>query len=72
MKLDLGAVARDPAAGRIDFFRRVPNQKVNSRAGRVWAPNFFYRACSAQFLHLALSSPMRGKFSRSQTMNSKS
>lgn len=53
MNPDLDEVARDPAAGNIDFFRRIPKQKVDSRVGRVWAPNFFYRTCSVQFLHLA-------------------
>lgn len=53
MKPDLDAVARDPAAGNVDFFRRIPKQKVDSRVGRVWAPNFFYRSSSVQLLHLA-------------------
>lgn len=53
MNPDLDEVARDPAAGDINFFRRIPKQKVESRVGRVWAPNFFYRTCSVQLLHLA-------------------
>lgn len=59
MKPDLDAVARDPAAGNIDFFRRIPKQKVDSRVGRVWAPNFFYRASSVQLLHLAPAAKLR-------------
>ncbi|WP_176594318.1 acetoacetate decarboxylase family protein [Sphingobium sp. EM0848] len=50
---DLDAVARDPAAGNVDFFRRFPKQKVPSRIGPVWAPNFYYRASSVQLLMLA-------------------
>jgi hypothetical protein len=50
---DLDAVARDPAAGNIDFFRRIPKQKVNSRVGPVWAPNFYYRSSSVQLLMTA-------------------
>lgn len=50
---DLDAVARDPAAGNVDFFRRFPKQQVPSRVGLVWAPNFYYRASSVQLLMLA-------------------
>ena len=53
MNPDLDEVARDPAAGDIDFFRRIPKQKVQSRVGPVWAPNFFYRTRSVQLLQLA-------------------
>lgn len=59
MKPDLDEVARDPAAGNVDFFRRIPKQKVESRVGRVWAPNFFYRSCSVQLLHLAPVAKLR-------------
>ncbi|PZU05814.1 hypothetical protein [Sphingomonas sp.] len=47
---DLDEVARDPAAGNIDWFRRIPKQKVQSRIGPVWAPNFYYRSSSVQLL----------------------
>ncbi len=50
---DLDVVARDPAAGNIDFFRRFPKQKVASRVGPVWAPNFYYRSSSVQLLMTA-------------------
>ena len=39
MNPDLDAVARDPAAGNIDFFRRIPKRQVASRVGPTWAPN---------------------------------
>ncbi|EQB04003.1 hypothetical protein FHS51_000136 [Sphingobium wenxiniae] len=59
MNPDLDEVARDPAAGNIDFFRRIPKQQVDSRVGRVWAPNFFYRMCSVQLLYLAPAARLR-------------
>jgi len=59
MNPDLDEVARDPAVGNIDFFRRIPKQKVESRVGQVWAPNFFYRMCSVQLLHLAPVAKLR-------------
>jgi len=50
---DLDEVAKDPAAGNIDFFRRIPKAMVNSRIGPTWAPNFYYRTSQAQALMLA-------------------
>ncbi|MEK7892807.1 acetoacetate decarboxylase [Burkholderia contaminans] len=53
MNPDLDEVARDPAAGNIDFFRRIPKRQVESRVGPTWAPNFYYRSSSIQLLFLA-------------------
>ncbi|HIH2748897.1 acetoacetate decarboxylase [Burkholderia aenigmatica] len=53
MNPDLDEVARDPAAGNIDFFRRIPKRQVASRVGPTWAPNFYYRSSSIQLLFLA-------------------
>lgn len=53
MNPDLDEVARDPAAGNIDFFRRVPKHLAASRVGPAWAPNFYYRSSSLQLLMLA-------------------
>jgi hypothetical protein len=53
MNPDLDEVARDPAAGNIDFFRRIPKQRVESRVGPTWAPNFYYRSSNVQLLMLA-------------------
>lgn len=53
MNSDLDEVARDPAAGSVDFFRRIPKQQVQSRVGPIWAPNFYYRSSSVQLLFLA-------------------
>ncbi|WP_431825171.1 acetoacetate decarboxylase [Burkholderia sp. F1] len=53
MNPNLDEVARDPAAGNIDFFRRIPKQLVSSRVGPTWAPNFYYRSSNIQLLFLA-------------------
>lgn len=53
MNPDLDEVARDPAAGNIDWFRGIPKQRVASRVGPTWAPNFYYRSGSVQLLMLA-------------------
>ncbi|AIF48115.1 acetoacetate decarboxylase family protein [Dyella japonica] len=50
MNPNLDEVARDPAAGNIDFFRRIPKQQVPSRVGPTWAPNFYYRTSNVQLL----------------------
>jgi hypothetical protein len=53
MNPDLDEVARDPAAGNIDYFRRIPKQLTASRVGPTWAPNFYYRTSSIQLLFRA-------------------
>ncbi|UIN53322.1 acetoacetate decarboxylase family protein [Pseudomonas kribbensis] len=53
MNPNLDEVARDNAAGNIDFFRRIPKLQVASRVGPTWAPNFYYRSGSVQLLFLA-------------------
>lgn len=53
MNPDLNEIARDPAAGNIDWFRRIPKQQVDSRVGPIWAPNFYYRTSNVQLLMLA-------------------
>lgn len=50
---NLDEVARDPAVGNIDWFRRIPKVKVDSRVGPIWAPNFYYRASIVQAIMLA-------------------
>lgn len=50
---DLDEVGRAPEAGNIDFFRRIPKQKVETRIGPAWTPNFYYRSSSIQLLYLA-------------------
>lgn len=58
---NLEEVAKDPAAGNIDFFRQIPKQLVNSRVGLIWAPNFYYRSSSIQLLMLAPLASLRKK-----------
>ncbi|ENX15504.1 hypothetical protein F895_02050 [Acinetobacter sp. CIP 64.2] len=53
MHPDLDQVAQDPAAGNIDFFRKIPKKLLESRVGPVWAPNFYYRSANVQVLMLA-------------------
>ncbi|NMN99011.1 acetoacetate decarboxylase family protein [Antrihabitans stalactiti] len=50
---NLDEIAQDPAAGNIDWFRRIPKVLVDSRVGPIWAPNFYYRAGIVQVLMLA-------------------
>ncbi|WP_107312812.1 acetoacetate decarboxylase [Burkholderia metallica] len=53
MNPNLDEVAQDPAAGNIDFFRRIPKRLVTSTVGPTWAPNFYYRSSNVQLLFLA-------------------
>ncbi|NMV40979.1 acetoacetate decarboxylase [Ralstonia insidiosa] len=59
MNPNLDEVALDPAAGNIDFFRRIPKRLAASRVGPTWAPNFYYRSSSIQLLFLAPLSRLR-------------
>lgn len=61
MNSDLDEVARDPAAGNIDFFRHIPKKIVESRVGPVWAPNFYYRSANVQLLMLAPIKQIKAK-----------
>ncbi|MBJ9681164.1 hypothetical protein FEP54_05593 [Burkholderia multivorans] len=53
MNPDLDEVARDPAVGNVDFFRRIPKRIVESSLGAIRAPNFYYRSGSVQLLFVA-------------------
>lgn len=53
MNPDLDEVAKDPAVGNIDFFRRIPKVMTQTRIGPTWAPNFYYRTSNVQALMLA-------------------
>ncbi|MCO8590194.1 acetoacetate decarboxylase [Burkholderia multivorans] len=59
MNPDLDEVARDPAAGNIDFFRRIPKRLVASTVGPTWAPNFYYRSSHVQLLFHAPADRLR-------------
>lgn len=56
---DLDEVTKDPAAGNIEFFRRIPKVMVASRIGPTWAPNFYYRTSNVQALILAPLNKLR-------------
>lgn len=62
MNPNLDEVARDPAVGLdIDFFRKTPKKLVDSRVGKIYAPNFYYRAQSVQLLFLAPLDSLKSK-----------
>ena len=61
MNPDLDEVAKDPAAGNIDYFRTIPKQLVDTRVGKVWSPNFYYRTSNVQVLMLAPIAKLKAK-----------
>lgn len=63
MHPDLDEVAKDPKAGNIDFFRNIPKQMEDSRVGKIWAPNFFYRTSNIQVVMLAPIAKLKAKLS---------
>lgn len=67
MNPDLDEVAKDPAAGNINFFRKIPKKRVESRVGPIWAPNFYYRTGNVQLLMLAPIEQLKKKLPSSLT-----
>ncbi|ENX36943.1 hypothetical protein [Acinetobacter courvalinii] len=61
MNPDLDEVAKDPAAGNIDYFRTIPKKLVETRVGKVWSPNFYYRTSNVQLLMLAPIAKLKAK-----------
>ncbi|WP_130802812.1 acetoacetate decarboxylase [Acinetobacter ihumii] len=61
MNPNLDEVAKDPAAGNIDYFRTIPKKMVETRVGKVWSPNFYYRTSNIQLLMLAPISKLKAK-----------
>jgi hypothetical protein len=59
MNTDLDEVARDPRVSSVDFFRRIPKTKVDSRIGPTLTPNFYYRISTARLVMLARSRDIR-------------
>jgi hypothetical protein len=59
MNPDLDEVAKDPAVGNIDFFRRIPKVMTQTRVGPTWAPNLYYRTSNVQALMLAPTRRLR-------------
>ncbi|NNP75650.1 acetoacetate decarboxylase [Acinetobacter sp. Ac_3412] len=61
MNPNLDDVAKDPAAGNIDYFRSIPKKLVDTRVGKVWSPNFYYRTSNVQVLMLAPIAKLKAK-----------
>lgn len=59
MSPDLDEAAQDPAAGNIEFFRRIPKSMVATGIGPAWSPNFYCRTSSVQLLFLAPCARLR-------------
>jgi hypothetical protein len=61
MHPDLNEVAKDPKVGNVDFFRKIPKQQVETRVGKVWSPNYYYRTSNVQLLMLAPLDKLKAK-----------
>ncbi|MGW5701635.1 acetoacetate decarboxylase family protein [Amycolatopsis japonica] len=61
MNTDLDEVARDPRVGSVDFFRRMPKTRVDSRIGPTLTPNFYYRISTTRLTMLAPTKAIRGR-----------
>ncbi len=64
MQTDLDEVARDPRVSGVDYFRRLPKTRVDSRIGQTYTPNFYYRMSSARVTMLARSKAIRARLPR--------
>ncbi|WNI20936.1 acetoacetate decarboxylase family protein [Streptomyces sp. ITFR-16] len=61
MDTDLDEVARDPRVSGVDFFRKLPKSRVDSRIGPTLTPNFYYRISTARLTMLARSRAIRAR-----------
>ncbi|MGV9292956.1 MULTISPECIES: acetoacetate decarboxylase family protein [Amycolatopsis] len=61
MNTDLDEVARDPRVSSVDFFRRMPKTRVESRIGPTLTPNFYYRVSTARLTMLAPTKAVRAR-----------
>ncbi|WP_409180416.1 acetoacetate decarboxylase family protein [Amycolatopsis sp. VS8301801F10] len=61
MDTDLDEVARDPRVSSVDFFRRMPKTRVDSRIGPTLTPNFYYRISTARLTMLAPAKAIRAR-----------
>lgn len=59
MNTDLDEVAQDPRVSSVDFFRRMPKTRVDSRIGPTLTPNFYYRIATARLTMLAPTKAIR-------------
>ncbi|WP_409464628.1 acetoacetate decarboxylase family protein [Amycolatopsis sp. GA6-003] len=61
MDTDLDEVVRDPRVSSVDFFRRMPKTRVDSRIGPTLTPNFYYRISTARLTMLAPAKAIRAR-----------
>ncbi|MEV5981432.1 acetoacetate decarboxylase family protein [Streptomyces sp. NPDC052114] len=64
MDTDLDEVERDPRVSNVDFFRRIPKSRVDSRIGPTLTPNFYYRISTARLTMLAPTKAIRARLPR--------
>ncbi|MFJ4678592.1 acetoacetate decarboxylase family protein [Kitasatospora sp. NPDC088783] len=64
MDTDLDEVVRDPRVSSVDFFRRMPKSRVDSRIGPTLTPNFYYRISTARLTMLAPTRAVRARLPR--------
>ncbi|MFD0055919.1 acetoacetate decarboxylase family protein [Streptomyces sp. NPDC127168] len=64
MDTDLDEVARDPRVSSVDFFRRMPKSRVDSRIGPTLTPNFYYRISTTRLTMLAPAKAIRARLPR--------
>ncbi|MGW2230031.1 acetoacetate decarboxylase family protein [Streptomyces formicae] len=64
MDTDLDEVERDPRVSSVDFFRRMPKSRVDSRIGPTLTPNFSYRISTARLTMLAPTKAIRARLPR--------
>ncbi|MEV4152755.1 acetoacetate decarboxylase family protein [Nocardia salmonicida] len=61
MNTDLDEVAQDPAVSSVEFFRRMPKTRVDSRIGPTLTPNFYYRISTTRLTMLAPTKAIRAR-----------
>ncbi|MFB8277939.1 acetoacetate decarboxylase family protein [Nocardia colli] len=61
MNTDLDEVARDPRVSSVEFFRRMPKTRVDSRIGPTLTPNFYYSIATARLTMLAPTKAIRSR-----------
>ncbi|MFI6303094.1 acetoacetate decarboxylase family protein [Amycolatopsis thailandensis] len=64
MNTELDDVARDPRVPGVEFFRRLPKTRVESRIGPTLTPNFYYRISTARLTMIARSRAIRARLPR--------
>lgn len=67
MDTDLDEVERDPRVSSVDFFRRMPKSRVDSRIGPTLTPNFYYRISTTRLTMLAPTKAIRARLPQELT-----